>query len=221
VSDRQGVVADWSGFYIGGQLGGAWSDLDWQYQNANYFNTLGPVVVGNNFSQGPSGVIGGILGGYNYQTGPWVFGLELSASAADMREEQPSPFFPTLDASTSRIGWVVSAAGRLGYAWDRWLVFAKGGWAGADVELTLSDASAAVYGSDDQWANGWTVGAGGEYMFCDHISLGVAYDYADITVDDTTVTCPACNGVGAGFGTPVVDADVKVQSVMGRLIFHQ
>jgi outer membrane immunogenic protein len=213
---------DWSGFYAGAQLGGARSDLDWRYDNANYFNTLGPVVAGSEFSQHPGGVIGGVLGGYNYQTGPWVLGVELTASAANLNEERPSPLFPKLDATTSEVQWLASATGRLGYAWDRWLAFVKGGWAGANVKLSLVDQSAAVFGSKTQWANGWTVGGGAEYMICDYVSLGVAYDFSDINVDGMTVTCPSCNGpAGAGFGVPVVDSDVKIQSVMGRLTFHQ
>jgi len=191
---RADTDVDWTGFYAGAQLGGAWSNIDLQFQNANYFNTLGPTVVGNKIDNDPSGVIGGVLGGYNYQTGPWVFGLELTASAADMKEERPSPLFPKLDTNTSQINWLTTATGRLGYAWDRWLLYAKGGWAGGEVSVTLFDQSAGVYGS---------------------------YDYSDLNFDDKTITCPNCNGVGAGFGTPIVDDDIKVQSVVGRLTFHQ
>jgi len=217
-SDRQGAV-DWSGFYIGGQLGGAWSKLDWQYQNANYFNTLGPVVVGNDFDHDPHGVIGGVLGGYNYQTGPWVLGVELSASAADLAQELPSPLFPKLDTTANRVNWLTTATGRVGYAWDGWLVFATGGWAGADVKLTLFDQSAAVSASDSQWVNGWTAGGGVEYMLWDGISLGAAYTYADLSLNNETVVCPNCAGIGAGFGTPIVDGDIKLQSVMARVSF--
>jgi len=217
-SDMQGT-ADWSGFYAGGQIGGAWSTLDWQYQNANYFDTLGAVVVGNAFDHDPQGVIGGVLGGYNYQTGPWILGVELSASAADLDQELASPLFPKIDTTTNRINWLTTAAGRLGYAWDRWLVFATGGWAGADVKLTLIDQSAAVYASDSQWVNGWTAGGGVEYMLCDGISLGATYTYADLSLNNQTVVCPNCAGIGAGFGTPVVDGDIRLQSVMARVSF--
>lgn len=60
----------WTGFYSGAELGSAWSTLDWNFQNANYFNTSGGVVIGNAFDQSPSGVIGGAFGGYTYQSGP-------------------------------------------------------------------------------------------------------------------------------------------------------
>jgi outer membrane immunogenic protein len=218
-----GLNADWSGFYAGGQLGGAWSNIDWQFQNANYFNTLGTTVVGNDFSHDPKGVIGGVIGGYNYQTGPWLLGLELSASAANMNQELPSPLFPKLDTTTTSVRWLTTITGRLGYAWNRWLLYGKGGWAGGDVKVTALDEDVAVYAAESQWANGWTVGGGAEYMIWDCTSLGVAYDYADLSIDNKTVTCPNCNGSAGvpGFGTPIVNGDVKVQSVMARLTFHQ
>ncbi|MBC8013724.1 MAG: hypothetical protein H7X74_06570 [Methyloceanibacter sp.] len=40
-----GTVTNWSGFYVGAQVGGAWSETDWRYKNPNWFNTLGPIVV--------------------------------------------------------------------------------------------------------------------------------------------------------------------------------
>lgn len=221
VSRARADEVSWHGFYTGAQLGGAWSAIDWQYQNANYFNTNGPTVVGNDFDHDPKGVIGGALGGFNYQAGPWVFGVELAASAADMNQERPSPLFPKLDVTTTSVNWLTSATGRLGYAWDRWLVFAKGGWAGGEVSATLHDVSAGVYASEDQWANGWTVGGGLEYMLCDRVSLGAAYDYVDLSINNKTVTCPSCVGVGPGFGIPIVDGDINVQSIMARLSFHQ
>jgi outer membrane immunogenic protein len=214
--------ARWTGFYVGAQLGGAWTQLDWRYVNANYFNTLGPAVAGTQFDHDPSGVVGGSVGGYNYQMGPWVLGVEVSVSAADLSQELPSPIFPALDVTANRMSWLATAAGRLGYAWDRWLIFAKGGWAGADVELTLFDVSASVRGSKSQWANGWVVGAGAEYMLSSCLSIGFAYDHAGLSVDNETVACPGCAGApAAGFGVPVVDGDIRVQSVMGRLTFHQ
>jgi outer membrane immunogenic protein len=65
-------ATQWSGFYVGGQLGGAWSDSDWQYDNHNWFNTIGPELVGTRFGFDGSGVIGGGQGGVNYQSGAFV-----------------------------------------------------------------------------------------------------------------------------------------------------
>ncbi len=136
-----------------------------------------------------------------------------------MQQERASPLFPNSDTTTNRINWLTTGTGRLGYAWDRWLVFAKGGWAGADVKLQLRDEVAGVRASASPWVNGWTVGGGAEYMLCDGISLGVGYDFVDLSTGNETVTCPNCAGPPGvpGFGTPIADGDIKVQSVMVRL----
>src|SRR5215218_3847713 len=47
----------WAGPYLGGNLGYAWGS------------------VANNPTK-PSGLAGGVQAGYNWQTGPWVFGVE-------------------------------------------------------------------------------------------------------------------------------------------------
>ena len=57
------------GFYVGGQLGGAWSDTDWRYDNHNWFNTIDPDLVGTKFDIDTSGIFGGGQAGFNYQTG--------------------------------------------------------------------------------------------------------------------------------------------------------
>jgi outer membrane immunogenic protein len=211
--------AQWAGFYAGGDLGGVWSKFDWTYTNPNYFNTIGPTLLGSDFNQNASGVIGGIFAGYNYQSGPWVLGIEISAAGSNLKREAPSPFFPAIDTYTAKLKWLTTATGRVGYAWDRWLVFAKGGWAGADVELTLFDNLALIGANSKTWANGWTVGVGAEYMLRDGISLGLAYNYVDLSIDGETVTCPLC-GTGVGFGAPIVNGDIRMQSIMVRLSFY-
>ncbi len=209
--------AQWGGFYAGGELGGAWSRFDWSATNANYFNTLGPILLGTAFDQSAKGsVIGGGFIGYNFQSGPWVYGIEFSGSASGLAVTSASPYFPATDTYTSKVKWLATVTGRVGYAWDRWLVYVKGGWAGGDMQFTIYDSAAGVRADTDTWANGWTVGVGADYMLTNRVALGVVYDYADLSVSGATVTCPNC-GTGVGFGTPVVDGDIRVQSVMARL----
>ena len=177
------TATQWGGFYIGGQLGGAWSNADWHYDNHNWFNTLGPALVGTNFAIDGSGVLGGGQAGYTYQTGAFVFGVEGSLAGADLDESEKSPFFPEADLYTTKISWLTSVAGRVGFACDRWLAYAKGGWAGADIELDLFDHETPVRANASTWANGWTVGGGAEYALAKSVSLGVEYDYADLDTD--------------------------------------
>jgi outer membrane immunogenic protein len=205
----------WTGFYAGGELGAASADLDWKYKNANWFNTFGPALLGTDFDHDASGAIGGLFAGYNHQVDSWVFGFEISAAATDLKERKASPLFPT-DVYTSEINWLAKVTGRVGYAWDRWLVFAKAGWAGADVELKLDDDQSQIHAKSDGFENGWTAGIGAEYRLYDRVSLGIVYDYVNLDIDNNNVRCPRC-GTGVGAGTPVVEADIDVQSIMLRL----
>jgi outer membrane immunogenic protein len=213
------VPTQWGGFYVGGQLGGAWSEADWHYDNANFFNTLGPMLLGRNFSLDADGVIGGGQLGYNYQSGPWVLGVEGSIAASALDASRRSPFFPDLDRYSTDVHWLTTITGRLGYAQGRWLAYAKAGWAGAEVGLNLVDVTTLTRAVGDQWANGWTVGGGGEYAFGGGFSVAVEYGYADLDIEHWRVHCPQC-GSASFEATPIVDGDIAVQSVTARLNYR-
>jgi outer membrane immunogenic protein len=182
---------------------------------------LGPTIVISKFGMDGSGVLGGGQVGFNHQSGAWLIGVEGSVAGADVSGNRRSPYFPTLDRYTSDIDVLATVTARVGYAWDRWLAYAKGGYAGADVELTLADHVALVRASSDTWANEWTVGAGAEYALGRRFSLGVEYSFADLDTGRFTLRCPNCGtNVPAGFGTPAVDGDIAIQSVTARLNYH-
>jgi outer membrane immunogenic protein len=211
----------WSGFYLGGQLGGAWSEADYRFTNANFFNTLGPVVLGRDFGFDADGVIGGGQLGYNYQTGRWVLGVEGSLGGAALDAAQPSPFFPTLDRYSTETGLIATVTGRVGYAHGRWLAYGKGGWAGADIELTMLDRTSPVRANSSRWADGWTGGGGLEYAIGRALSLGVEYNFIGLETGAWRLRCPGCGtDTLAGFGTPVVDGDVDIQSVTARVNYR-
>jgi outer membrane immunogenic protein len=210
----------WGGFYIGGQIGGAWSDTGWHNVNNNWFNTLGPARVINNFDiDAGGGFLGGGQAGYNFQNGPWVFGVEGSIAGTDLEGTIRSPVFPASDRYTTEISWLTTVTGRVGYAWDRWLAYGKGGWAGADIDLDLFDQGTPVRARSSSWAGGYTLGGGAEYAFGNNFSLGVEYAYVDLDTGNFTVSCPTCPP-GIGGGVPVVDGDIEIQSVTGRLNYR-
>ncbi|MGV1013654.1 MAG: outer membrane protein [Methyloceanibacter sp.] len=210
----------WGGFYVGGQLGGVWSETDWQYENHNWFNTLGPALVISNFDIDGSGIAGGGQAGFNYQTGAWVFGIEGSVVGTELDGSIRSPFFPASDVYSMDVSWLTTLTGRVGYAWDRWLAYAKGGWAGADIELDLFDqGTPQVRANSSTWADGYTLGGGAEYAFGNGFSLGAEYAYVDLGTDRFTVRCPTCPP-GVGGGVPVVDGDIEIQSVTARVNYR-
>jgi outer membrane immunogenic protein len=208
----------WSGYYIGGQLGEVWTHTTWDYQNANYFNTLGPTILGYDFDFNKNGLIGGLDIGVNFQENAWVLGLEGSVLDGDFNKERTSPFFST-DRYTADVRWVSAAKIRFGYAYDRFLFSLTGGWAGGDLKLELLDPIDNVKTDSSAWASGWTAGASIDYMMMPSVSVGVAYDYIRLRANNVNLNCPAC-GSGIGLGAPVADGRVKTQSVMAHINYY-
>lgn len=208
----------WTGVYVGAQAGGLWGDQYWLFKNANYFNTQGITVLGARFDfSDRSALAGGILG-FNYQLGDWVLGLEGELSSVRFKTTQVSPFFET-DLYTSDINETAAIKARWAYAYEKWLFNLNGGFAFANVALRLYDPIAAVNASSSRhWNNGWTLGGGIDRQFTSHWSAGLAYEYSEIQVNNTTVTCALC-GSGVGLGTPVVTSKLQPRTITARVSY--
>jgi outer membrane immunogenic protein len=144
-------VYNWAGFYIGAMGGYAKEDAS--------------------FAPVSGGLAGGTIG-YNWQTGPVVFGLEADAAWADLSATAGIPGLVTATAKVNDLGTV---RGRIGYAFDQVLLYGTGGYAWADTKL-----SATVLGlsaSESHVLNGWTAGAGVEVMFAPKWSVKAEYLY--------------------------------------------
>jgi len=195
----------WTGFYIGGHVGGAWSEVDWS--NVTF--------TGERFNNTDSGFIGGGQIGYNQQIGNLVVGVEATLSGADLNRDFHSILFPSVRFSAD-INTIATVTGRFGVASNQWLLYGKAGWAGAQVEFSgRSSAPLPVDSfSFDNWRNGWTLGAGLEYKIARNISLGVEYSFIELGSDRD-------NGIST-LGIPVTlrDHDLQIQSVTARLNFQ-
>jgi outer membrane immunogenic protein len=117
--------ANWTGFYIGANIGAAWSDVDWDRIT----------LTGDRFDEGASGFIGGGQIGYNQQIGNIVLGVEATLSGTDLNKDHQSILVPTATFSAD-INTIATVTGRFGVAADQWLFYCKMGWAGARVELS-------------------------------------------------------------------------------------
>ena len=150
---------NWSGFYIGANFGGAWTN-----------GSLN--IPGNNFYGGITEFIGGVQAGYNFQAGHLLFGVEGDIDWASFNH--PALPFPTLGSVSHR--WMSTAAGRVGLVNDRWLVFAKlgGGWVQSDATVNVP-GSPSWNGSHTN--SGWLIGGGIEYGFKAHWTVKLEYDY--------------------------------------------
>lgn len=205
----------WEGVYLSGQLGMGADREHTKFTNLNYFNTLGPAVLGTTFKHKSEGFIGGAALGYNYQADRLVFGVEAGGVSSNFKKTRKSPFFPATDVFSSHLECITTAKIRLGYSYDTLLTFISGGWAGGHDVLQLKDTQSGISAKLKTWVNGWTVGAGFDCRCADWFSLGLAYDYIQFQYHGKTATCPSC-GVGVGLGSPALDNRFQVQTLTLR-----
>ena len=174
---------DWRGFYIGGHGGGArshdvWSDPFGATMSAGLVNVpgFGDTIHG-------TGPLGGGQAGLNWQTGHWVYGLQADWSAADLRGENTC--FSGLGGLNCQhvIRSIATGAARIGYAWDRALVYAKGGGAETKIDYILQGNTSGIsrgYEVTGVRAWGWTAGGGLEYALTDHWTTMCEFDHIDL-----------------------------------------
>jgi len=160
----------WSGFYIGGHVGGAWSEL--QHSRDFYLDTWR--VAGASWKSNNHAVFGGGTVGYNYQTGAFVIGVEADFGAMDLSGTSANDaFWIKQDAS-----FYADVTGRLGYALGPALIYAKGGWAYLDNPITVgfSDYFGGNHTFNGDSLYGWTVGGGLEECWNFFNAAGYASD---------------------------------------------
>ena len=208
-TDLQGQP-DWTGFYIGGRLGGAWGDV-----GVSFAPPTGPALDSPNLS--PSTFAGGVIGGGNLQTGNWVFGMELSFQGADLSESDTFGTVAGPAMFSSQFDWYGTIEGRIGYAFDHYLIFGKGGWAGSHANLEFQRGGASpVTASFDKFVDGWTIGGGVEFQAWGNFVFGLEYDY--LTLDlNSGADCPLCiAGIPDFSGAPGIAGEANISSVMVR-----
>ncbi len=167
----QSLVYNWVGPYLGVNIGYDWGSIT------------------NNPTR-PSGVMGGVQGGYNWQSGPWVFGVE-----ADVQANGADDTFAPWKFSNP---WFGTARGRIGYTFNNILVYGTGGLAFGEISgqnLLLTE---------DRTSLGWTVGAGAEFALTRNWSAKAEYLYVDLSDKNFSIT-----GLPNGYQFGVVRLGVK------------
>ena len=177
----------WTGFNVGVQAGYGWNNNDISIPGVG----LGGLAIAADFD---GALVGGFVG-YNYQLqNNWVVGLEgdFEASFADET-------FEIAPGAGVEVGmdWQGSVRGRVGYAFDRALVYGTAGWA---IGRGYAEVPAAGFESKETF-NGYTVGAGVDYAFTDMVFGRVEYRYTDFGDKDF------------GFGPGAVNAEVDQHAI--------
>jgi outer membrane immunogenic protein len=175
------VVYNWTGFYIGGNIGGAFA--------------------GNNSLSGSDGrFMGGVQGGADYQFATnWVIGAEAQYDWLTHNNNNGA-LFPAGTVVTANNNQLGSVTGRLGYTWGPALLYAKGGFAWRDnnnIGVVNAAGAPVLFTTNGGRKDGYTVGAGLEYMFAPNWSAKAEYQYYNF--GSTTFTSGPGDIIGARF----------------------
>jgi opacity protein-like surface antigen len=197
---------DWTGVYLGGFAGAGWGNNNWFFP-----------ATGAGANPRAAGLLGGGNIGYNKQYGSWVVGVEADVAATNAKGGQScrdgvnNPAFPFFANCNNDMSWVATTTAKIGYAWDRVLVYGKAGGAWTDNKLDGSCNGDAFFpqggcnvanlppganGVQNLVATvgqfGWTVGAGFELVLTPSWSAKAEYDYMsfgskNVVLPDTTL----------------------------------
>jgi outer membrane immunogenic protein len=188
-------VFSWTGFYLGVNGGYGWSRFD------------GSGTFGSGSTTG-KGWLGGATVGYNYQMGRFVLGIEGEFDWADVKHEE-SLFAGTLSLKND---YFITAAPRLGYAFDRALVYGKVGAAWTRDKWSANDGLGGTASASNN-RSGWMLGAGLEYALSQNLSAKIEYDYlmfGSVTPSFATAGGMTVTGVGSmELATQIVKAGLN------------
>jgi outer membrane immunogenic protein len=179
----------WGGFYVGINGGYGFGQSSWTGPG------LATGTTGNFNVNG--GMAGGTLG-WNYQIGQLVLGIEGDYDWQNIRGTMVgggctniAALVGSCDTASS---WIGTVRGRIGYAFDRIMVYGTAGGAVTDVKAS---AGALNWSSSTEW--GWTAGAGIEGAITDNVTAKVEYLYDGFQ----NATC-AAGSCSVGAGTPTI-----------------
>src|SRR5580704_704702 len=181
----------WTGFYIGGNLG---------YSVGVDRTTQGSAFPDGNdnteasFNEAPHGALAGGQIGYNWQFAPhWIVGAEADWQWSDQHDFTCNDVCPPVTngpaiplTQDQRLRDFGTARVRFGYAQDRWLWYATGGfaWGRVDQSYAINEVTPGfVFGgsvSSSHDRTGWTAGLGVETALWAGWSAKLEYLYVDL-----------------------------------------
>ena len=147
---------DWTGPYVGASLGWGWGNF-----------TTRSTPTGK-FENDANGILGGLYGGYNFMFTPNILtGVEGTFDFTNLDDSS------TVGGVNVKTGsdWNSTIRGRLGYAFDNFLIYGTGGLALADLDVKAGGAK------DSTVALGWTLGAGVESAVSKNVTVRLDYAY--------------------------------------------
>jgi outer membrane immunogenic protein len=195
-------VYNWTGFYLGINGGFGTGNSNW---------SDGPIGTTGSFPT--SGfLIGGTLG-INYQIGEYVFGIEGDGDWTDLHGNSGSTCGAVSAVVTPPVScetqsqWLATVRGRVGYAFDRILLYGTAGAAFGNIQSGLNPPST----FDSTVEAGWTVGAGLEFAFAQNWTAKIEYLFVELLNGSCTTigNCGGAAGSIVGFNENIIRAGVN------------
>lgn len=201
---------DWTGFYIGGHVGGGWQTTS--FSDPGALSILNNCCLFINSSNGPGsadsakngGFLGGVQAGWMYQIGRLVAGADFDFSGTHLRGSGNDAFAAsgTSESFSIKTDWTATATATLGIAHDRWMIYGKAGAAFADDTYSLGITSPGfsfTSAGDHQIVPGWTTGIGVKWGLSDNWFVNAEYDFLDFGTRAAHVSGTP-SATPAGFG---------------------
>ena len=223
---------NWTGFYIGGNIGYSWGRSS---DTSSLTNGAGTTLFASSGSSNLDGIVGGGQAGYNWQVQNWVWGLEADIQGTGERGSRaftcptgvctPSTILPGFLALVivvpgaavplsldQKIDWFGTVRGRVGLlATPRVLLYATGGLAYGEVKSSETIAGVSGFSNSDTRV-GYTVGMGIEGALGGNWSAKLEYLYVDLgrTSGSFATAIPA-------FGAGIVASGTLTSSYSSRI----
>jgi outer membrane immunogenic protein len=176
------AVYDWTGFYIGGDVGYAFSGND----KVGFRNEEGNIPHVGDLEL--NGIFGGGQVGYDWQASSAVFGIVADVQAADIQDDFKKTIINDFDRGfikgSDNIDVWGTVRARVGWALDNVLLYATGGLAWADVDYKLDAVNnangLAGHARNQETRAGYAVGGGIEWGINESWSVGAEYLYVNL-----------------------------------------
>ena len=213
-------VYNWTGFYIGGNIGYSWGRSN---DTSTLTNAAGTVLLTSADKSDLNGIVGGGQIGYNWQMQSWVWGLEADIQGTDEKGSRAFSYTsPGLNcilacgpvttpfALNQKIDWFGTVRGRAGVLLTpKVLLYATGGLAYGEVNSseTVGGPLPAAFSSSTTNV-GWTVGAGIEGAIGGNWTAKLEYLYVDLGTVSGSFTLPSTNVIS--YSSHITDNILRV-----------